>query len=205
MTRSRAAKTAVVLIGFQNDYFDPDGILSGALEDRPWCDRMLSSTVGVLQALADEPVLMVSTPIVFTEDYSELVQPTGILKTIKETGAFKSGCAGARTIDELQGFGDRIIEVPGKRGLNAFSNTELDSLLRERGVEHVALAGVVTSICIDSTGRAAHERGYQVTVLSDCTAGRTTFEQEFYCESVFPIYAEVTDSSHFLSELSEAS
>lgn len=200
-----AAKTAVLLIGFQNDYFDPSGILAGALEDRPWCEQMLSNTVSLLEALVQEPVLLVSTPIVFTEDYSELVEPTGILKTIKETGAFKRGGPGAQTIPELQQLGDRVFEVAGKRGLNAFSNTELDSVLRDHGVERVMLAGVVTSICIDSTGRAAHERGYQVSVLSDCTAGRTTFEQEFYCESVFPIYAEVVESPRFLAELSGAS
>jgi len=199
------SKTAVVLIGFQNDYFDPEGILAAALEDRLGCDLMLSKTLRLLEALADQPVLMISTPIVFTQDYSELVEPTGILKTIKETGAFKSGGSGAETIPEIRALGDRVIEVPGKRGLNAFSNTDLDQLLRDRGVERVTLAGVVTSICIDSTGRAAHERGYQVSVLSDCTAGRTAFEQEFYCENVFPIYAEVLGSDSFLEGLSGAS
>ena len=68
-------------------------------------------------------------------------------------------------------------------------------------MERVALAGVVTSICIDSTGRAAHERGYQVSVLSDCTAGRTAFEQEFYCDKVFPIYADVVDRSRFVDNV----
>ncbi len=52
----------------------------------------------------------------------------------------------------------------------------------------------MTSICIDSTGRAAHERGYRVSVLKDCTAGRTDFEQDFYCDKVFPLYAQVIDS-----------
>ena len=75
--------------------------------------------------------------------------------------------------------------------LNAFSNTELGATLEARGIEEVVLAGVVTSICIDSTGRAAAERGYRVSVLEDCTAGRTDFEQEFYCGSIFPLYARV--------------
>ena len=89
--------------------------------------------------------------------------------------------------------------MAGKRGLNAFSNTRLDELLTERGIEHVVLAGAVTSICIDSTGRAAHERGYQVSVLSDCTASRTKMEQTFYCEQIFPLYAAVTDAKSLLN------
>jgi len=93
------------------------------------------------------------------------------------------------------------MEVPGKRGLNAFSNTDLDNLLRKREITNIVLAGVATSICIDSTGRSAYERGYKVSVLSDCTSGRTTFEQDFYCENVFPLYAEVIDHVQLLKRL----
>ena len=63
------------------------------------------------------------------------------------------------------------------------------------------LAGAVTSICIDSTGRSAHERGYGVTVLSDCTCGRTNFEQDFYIEQILPLYAQISTSEELLAEL----
>jgi nicotinamidase-related amidase len=125
----------------------------------------------------------------------------GILKTIKEVGAFKAGTKGSETIPELQRFGDRIIEIPGKRGLNAFSNTDLDRLLRDRGITDVVLAGTVTSICIDSTGRSAHERGFKVYILSDCTSARTNFEQDFYCEQIFPLYADVINHWELLKRL----
>ena len=193
-------KTAVLLIGYQNDYFAEDGILVSALEDSSWMKEMLGNTVRLLDDLKDSEALLVSTPIQFTSDYSELFEPTGILEIIKNVGAFKAGESGSETIPELKAYGERIKEVPGKRGLNAFSNTELDEVLSAHGVTHVVLAGVVTSICIDSTGRAAHERGYRVSVLSDCTAGRTTFEQSFYCENIFPLYANVTTSAELLGE-----
>ena len=193
-------KTAVLLIGYQNDYFAENGILVSALEDSSWMKEMLGNTVRLLDDLKDSEALLVSTPIQFTSDYSELFEPTGILEIIKNVGAFKAGESGSETISELKAYGERIKEVPGKRGLNAFSNTELDEVLSAHGVTHVVLAGVVTSICIDSTGRAAHERGYRVSVLSDCTAGRTTFEQSFYCENIFPLYANVTTSAELLGE-----
>ena len=63
------------------------------------------------------------------------------------------------------------------------------------------MAGVVCSICIDSTGRSAFERGYKVTMLSNCISGRTVFEQKFYCENIFPLYANVIDSQSFTKEL----
>ena len=94
--------------------------------------------------------------------------------------------------------------MPGKRGLNAFSNTDLDNLFQQHGITNVAIAGVVTSICVDSTGRSAFERGYKVSILSDCTSGRTTFEQDFYCENVFPLYAEVLNHKQLIERLGTA-
>ncbi|HEV8712389.1 MAG TPA: cysteine hydrolase [Candidatus Binatia bacterium] len=192
---------ALVLIGYQNDYFAADGILHKVIEESSRVTGTLANTVDLIEHLYPIPILIVSTPIIFTSDYSELVESVGILKTVKEMGAFKAGTKGAETIPELLRFGERIMEVPGKRGLNAFSNTELDSLFRQRGITNVVLAGTATSICIDSTGRSAFERGYKVTILSDCTSGRTTFEQDFYCENVFPLYAEVIDHVQLLKGL----
>jgi nicotinamidase-related amidase len=60
---------------------------------------------------------------------------------------------------------------------------------------------VKTSLCIDSTGRSAYEKGYKVSILSDCTAGSDYFEHRFYCEKIFPLYAEVIDHEQFLGRL----
>ena len=187
-----STKTALLLIGFQNDYFHESGILTGALEDVRGRDKMLKNTLSLIESVKDDDdYFIISTPIQFTEEYSELNEPTGILKTIKDTGAFLKDTAGSDTIQEFDQFADSILEIKGKRGLNAFSNTNLEVFLRENGVKKVAIAGVVTSVCIDSTGRSAHEKGFQVTILSDCTAGRTEFEQQFYCDQIFPLYASV--------------
>ncbi|MFQ6094305.1 MAG: cysteine hydrolase family protein [bacterium] len=194
-------QTALVLIGYQNDYFAANGILHAVIEESSRVTGVLSNTIDLVERLLSTNILIVSTPILFTPDYSELNEPVGILKTIKEVGAFKAGTKGSETIPELLRFGERIMEVPGKRGLNAFSNTELDTLLQKRGIKNVALAGVVTSICIDSTGRSAFERGYKVSILSNCTSGRTPFEQEFYCENIFPLYAEVISHVQLLRRL----
>jgi nicotinamidase-related amidase len=194
-------KTALILIGYQNDYFASDGILHQVIEETSRIGGTLKNTIDLLERLKATPVLLVSTPIIFTPDYSELVDPVGILKTIVEVGAFKAGEKGSETIPELFSFGERIVKVPGKRGLNAFSNTDLDDLLKEKGIKDVLLAGVVTSICIDSTGRSAFERGYNVSVLSDCTSGRSIVEQDFYFKEIFPIYANVLDHRELLKSL----
>jgi nicotinamidase-related amidase len=194
-------KTAVLLIGYQNDYFAEDGILRGVIDEPGRINKVLSNTLALIEAVKKSPIVLVTTPIVFTPDYSELVEPAGILKAIKEAGAFKAGTKGSETIKEFLAYGERITEVPGKRGLNAFSNTNLHEILQEKGITDICFAGAVTSVCIDSTGRSAFEQGYRVHILRDCTAGRSNVEETFYCDSIFPLYAEVLDSPELLSRL----
>jgi nicotinamidase-related amidase len=196
-----STKTALILIGYQNDYFSPDGILYGVIEESSKVTNVIANTVYLLENLSPTPTLIITTPIFFTSNYEELIEPIGILKTIKEVNAFQIGTPGSETIEALQRFSNRILEVPGKRGFNAFINTRLDEILKQQGITNIVLAGAVTSICIDSTGRSAHEKGYHVTILSDCTSSRTIFEQEFYCSNIFPLYAEVMTSKELLKFL----
>ena len=196
--------TALILIGFQNDYFAEDGILKDFIDESAKETQALSNSLQLLDALIDTPILAIQTPIQFTDDYSELGNPVGILRAIKDVGAFKKSGPGGAVIEQFKAHGDRIQTVPGKHGLNAFSNTDLETILKDNNIENIVLAGAVTSICIDSTGRSAHERGFGVTVLSDCTCGRTQMEQDFYCEQVLPLYADVSTSEELLKKLGVA-
>lgn len=193
--------TALLLIGFQNDYFAPDGILKDVIEESAKATNTVGNTVELLRNLIKTPVSIISTPIFFTKQYEELVDPVGILNIIKEVGAFQEGTRGSQTIEELLPFQDSILEVPGKRGLNAFVNTNLNDILQQKNIKNLILAGAVTSVCIDSTGRSAYEQGYHVSILSDCTSARTRFEQDFYFENLFPLYAKTMTSTELLEQL----
>ena len=192
--------TALLLIGFQRDYFDSDGILYGVVEEQLRSSDTLANTLKLIDAFQDTDMTMVRTPLVFSEDYAELENPMGILKTIRDVEAFRDGTSGAETIDAISAYGDRIDEVRGKLGFNAFAHTDLEKMLHDRGVDSVLIAGCVTSICINATALHAFEAGFGVTVLSDCTSSRTTVEQEFFCDTVFPLFARVRTSKDVIAE-----
>ena len=197
----KASQTALVLVGYQNDYFAEDGILREFVEGQSR-DATLQNTIALLDAAKDLPeLLVIATPIQFTPDYSEITEPVGILKAIIDVGAFRQGEKGTETIPLISGLGDRVVNVPGRRGLNAFSNTDLEDVLRGQGIRNVVIAGVVTSLCIDSTARSAFDRDFNVYILSDCTAGRTDTEQQFYANEVFPMYSQVIGFKEFLQEI----
>ncbi len=190
--------TVLILIGYQNDYFSKMGILHNNIE-KP--EIVLNNTVSLVEQLIKTDMLIITTPILFSPGHPELKQPIGILKTIKDVSCCVVGTDGADTVSEIGKYGERIITIPGKLGLDAFNDTKLDDVLKSCDIENVILAGAVTSVCIDSTGRSAVEHGYNVIQLSDCTSARSAVEQDFYCNTVFPIYAKVMTSHDLLKEL----
>jgi nicotinamidase-related amidase len=63
--------------------------------------------------------------------------------------------------------GEIVIDKSGK---GAFYNTDLDALLRQRGIANLLVCGVTTEVCVNTTVREANDRGYRCVVLADCCA-----------------------------------
>lgn len=71
-------------------------------------------------------------------------------------------------IDELQpADGEPVIDKPG---YSAFAHTDLELLLRSRGIHCLLLAGVTTEVCVSSTLRAAIDLGFSCLIISDACA-----------------------------------
>ncbi len=140
---------------------------------------------------ASKGALVIHVPIQFSNDYKEITQAVGVLATIKELGLFRAGQQGSRNVAALDRLECPIETVSGRTGFNAFRGTELDKLLRQRGIRRVQLAGASMAACIDSTARTAYELGYEVGILEDCVVSRSQAEHDLYCGMIFPQYSVV--------------
>jgi nicotinamidase-related amidase len=77
-----------------------------------------------------------------------------------------------------------------KRSWGAFHETDLDTLLRRRGVTQVVLGGLMTSIGVETTAREAYAHGYHVTLATDAMADWTAEAHGRSVELVFPRLGE---------------
>lgn len=196
--------TAVILTGMQNECFLPEGRLRPMFEGQVRTRNMLANTLAMLEAAAETELELLLVPTLFQPGYPELVEPVGVLAGIRDAGAFQQGDPGSEVLEEIRSMGDRIRILAGKHTMNAFTDTGLEEALRERGIDTVVLAGLSTSVCVDSTARMAYEKGFRVKILTDCIAGRTPIEDEIYCAEIFPMYAELLTSSELLESVGAA-
>jgi nicotinamidase-related amidase len=73
-----------------------------------------------------------------------------------------------------------------KRSWGAFYGTELDQLLRRRGIRTILLGGIATNFGVESTGRAAFDRGYELIFVHDAMTSFNTDAHNFAVQNIFP-------------------
>ena len=195
------ATTAIVLVEYQNDFTTEGGVLHGAVKTVMDSTDMLAHTKELVDAARSAGVTIIHSPIQFAAGYYEITKhPYGILKGVVDSNAFVKGEWGAQIVDDLTpAEGDIVLE--GKRGLDAFASTNLDFILRSKGIETVALGGFLTNCCVESTMRSAYERGYEVITLTDCVAGTSPEEHANAITYDYPMFSKPMTSGDFVAAL----
>jgi nicotinamidase-related amidase len=196
------ATTAVVLIEYQNEFTSDGGALHGAVAEVMDKTNMLANTREVVAAARAAGATIMHAPITFAAGYNELSKhPYGILKGVVDGSAFVKGSWGAAIVDSLEPQeGDIVVE--GKRGLDTFASTNLDFILRSKGITTIVLGGFLTNCCVESTMRSGYENGYQVITLTDCTAATSVAEHENAISYDYPMFSKPMTAADVIAQFS---
>jgi nicotinamidase-related amidase len=89
--------------------------------------------------------------------------------------------------------------VVTKRRVSAFSGSDLEVVLRAKGIKHIVLAGISTSGVVLSTVREAADKDYKITVLSDLCIDFDPEVHKVLVEKIFPRQADVINDEEWIS------
>lgn len=155
-------ETALVIVDMINEF-----VAEGAAFETPSARAMVSVLADVIESSRDVGVEVVYLRQVNRSDGSDAGPLARVTPEITEGEAHHDGDQTA-IYDALSPTpADHVVE---KHQYDGFFRTELDNILRNAGVSTVAIAGVASHVCCDSTMRGAFFRGYDVIVLEDCNA-----------------------------------
>jgi nicotinamidase-related amidase len=178
-------KSALVIIDMQRDFLEPGGFGAALGNDVSRLQAAVAPCREVLAAARRVGMLVIHTREGHRPDLTDApphkVERGDPANRIGASGPMGRilvrGEPGHDIIPELYPLtSEPVIDKPGK---GAFYQTDLDLMLRNRGIDTLFVCGVTTEVCVNTTVREANDRGFRCIVLSDC------------CASYFPEFHEM--------------
>ena len=193
-------RTALLLLHWQNELAHPDGKLSDPIFKIIKKAGTIEKTQQVLKAGRNSSMFIAYVNAAHRPGYPEMpASPSPMSEGLKTAKAFLKGTWGAEIIDELKPLENEIIVI--NPAMSGFIYSDLELLLRNRGISRIVLTGIATNWVIESTARDAFNRGYSVYTLSDCCNSPIEEAHNYCIRNTLPILGSVIDSKSFIKAL----
>src|SRR5271165_1225648 len=206
-------RSALVIIDMQRDFLEPGGFGEALGNDVSKLQAAVGPCKDVLGKARELGLLVIHTREGHRPDLTDApphkVERGDPAMRIGAPGPMGRilvrGEPGHDIIPELYpAAGEPVIDKPGK---GAFYQTDLELMLKNRGIETLLVCGVTTEVCVNTTVREANDRGFRCIVLSDCCA---SYFPEFHdmglkmIKAQGGIFGSVSAGTAVIAALSEA-
>ena len=202
--------TALLIIDMQRDFVMPGGFGEALGNDVTPLQATIAPIKRVLEAARKKRMLVIHTREGHRPDLTDC-PPTKLARGRGKTRIGDAGPMGRILVRGEIGHdivpelvpapGEPVIDKPGK---GAFYATDLELILRDRGIKTLIVCGVTTEVCVHTSVREANDRGYECVVLADCVG---SYFPEFQKAALAMIKAQggifgwVSDSRRALAAL----
>ncbi|MEK7147883.1 MAG: cysteine hydrolase [Patescibacteria group bacterium] len=203
-------QTALIVIDMQKDFLRHGGYGESLGNNPDMLARTIVPIQSILKLARDKGIFVIHTREGHLPDLSDC-SPTKLNrwpkgKRIGDLGPMGRilirGQEGHQIIDEVAPLSSELVlDKPGK---NAFYRTDLEKILREKGIINLLITGVTTDVCCSTTVSGANDHGFNAIVLGDCMASYDPSRHKAALEIIKAqggIFGWVTDSQKVLHAL----
>lgn len=180
-------RVALLCIDFQRDFMEPGGFGESLGNDVSTLRTAIEPTRAVLAAFRERGWTVIHTREGHRADLTDLFpakrdrgNPSLRIGDEGPMGRLLvRGSTGHDIIPELAPIdGEVVLDKPGK---GSFYATDLETILRARGIAQLIVTGVTTEVCVQTTVREANDRGFESLILADCTG---SYFPEFHASAL---------------------
>ncbi|MFW5653154.1 MAG: cysteine hydrolase [Planctomycetota bacterium] len=196
-TRPDPQRAALVLIEFQNEWVSEEGRLRFLIEDQAQFDAAVQGGREALQIARQAGLPVFHVGLRFTEGYPEFRPAAhGLRGAIPNAQTWLASTGGAAFHPDFQPL-DHEIVIRGRNGASGFAGSDLHEQLQREGIETLYLAGFAMHVCVESTLREAHDRGYAAILLEDASAAFNAAQRKYVLNHIVHHFGESIDGSEF--------
>lgn len=190
------ARTALILLDYQNYNVHPDGYWAQAIPgSAERAAPAVTRTAEVLTAARGAGITVIHVQNAWRDGHPDVNPHTPWQADAKSAGRSTEGTWGVEFVEALAPTAGEL--VVRKRGVSGFAGTELDRLLQIHDISTLVIAGIVTNFAAEGTARDASDRGYRVIVLADCCESVTDEMHLFAITQILPAIGQVVTAADF--------